>query len=219
MNRPKEARSAHHLRFLTSAVDLQGCPADSFPEVAIVGRSNAGKSSLINSLASARIAQVSGTPGKTRLLNFYQGPKYRLVDMPGYGFAARSGGEQRQWTKMIEAFLAARGNLVGLILVMDIRRDWSKDEKNLLEWLRPRGLPALVVVTKADKISRSESIKRVKDIRKDSGIEAVLAASSLSKAGVAEIEDYVFRTWIKPLVASEAVGDGEGGTDGGKGGS
>lgn len=121
------------------------------------------------------------------------------MDMPGYGFAARSGDEQRQWTKMIETFLAARGNLIGLILVMDVRRDWSQDEENLIRWLSPRGLPALVVLTKADKISRSETLKRVRDVQKASGAEKVLPTSSLKKTGVSEIEDYVYRTWVKPL--------------------
>src|SRR4051812_25212714 len=83
VNRPKEQKNLQQLRFLTSAVDLDGCPSDSFPEIAIIGRSNAGKSTLINGIAQSRIAQVSGTPGKTRLLNFYQAPRYRLVDMPG----------------------------------------------------------------------------------------------------------------------------------------
>lgn len=184
---------------MTSAVNLQGCPSDTKPEIAIVGRSNAGKSSLINTIAGSRIAQVSGTPGKTRLLNFYQGPKYRLVDMPGYGFAARSGSEQREWQKMIESFLAERENLVGLLLVMDIRRDWSKDERSLLDWLRPRMLPAAVILTKADKLSRSAMLQRIREIRKDSGIEAVFASSALKKQGVDEIEEFIFQTWIKPV--------------------
>lgn len=177
---------------------MQGCPADQMLEVAIVGRSNAGKSSLINALAGSRIAQVSSTPGKTRLLNFYQGPSYRLVDMPGYGFAARSGGEQRDWRQMIESFLATRGNLVGLLLVMDVRRDWSEDEANLIAWMQPRGLPSAVVLTKGDKLSRSAGLQRVRELRRQSGLENVMLASALDRTGLKEIESFVFEAWIKP---------------------
>lgn len=176
---------------------MQGCPADSLPEVAIVGRSNAGKSSLINGISGSRIAQVSGTPGKTRLLNFYEAPHYRLVDMPGYGFSARSGDEQRSWQQMIEPYLATRGNLVGLLIVMDIRRDWSQDENDLLNWLKPRGLPSAVVLTKADKLSRSEMLNRVRIIQKQSELPNVLPTSSLKRTGYQELEEFVFESWVK----------------------
>lgn len=187
------------MQFVTSAVNLQGCPEDTVPEVAIVGRSNAGKSSLINGLSNSRIAQVSSTPGKTRLLNFFKGPHYRLVDMPGYGFAVRGGDETRAWRGMIEPFLAARGNLVGLLIVMDIRRDWSDDERNLLDWIAPRDLPVAVVLTKADKLSRSTALQRVRLIRRQAGAENVLMSSALKKTGFVELEDFIFRNWIKPL--------------------
>ena len=204
MNRPpkepaKKRRNQQHLRFLTSAVDMQGCPQDSSPEVAIVGRSNAGKSTLINGIASSRIAKVSGTPGKTRLLNFFQGPNYRLVDMPGYGFSARSGVEQSSWQGMIEPYLATRGSLVGLLIVMDVRRDWSRDEEDLVEWLAPRGVPSAVVLTKADKLLRSDVMTRTKLIKQQSGLDAVLATSSLKRTGFIELEDFIFETWVKPI--------------------
>lgn len=196
MNRPKVVRNPHQLKFVTSAVNLQGCPSDRTPEVAIVGRSNAGKSSLINGLARARVAQVSSTPG-TRLLNFFETNRYRLVDMPGYGFAARAGSEQKQWQQMIEPFLAARSNLIGLLLVMDIRRDWSEDEENLLRWLSPRELPAALVLTKADKLSRNEVLNRVRQIQKDSGLENVLVTSILKKTGLTGLEDFIYQSWVK----------------------
>jgi len=183
---------------LTSAVNMQGCPADSVLEVAIVGRSNAGKSTLINGISGSRIAQVSGTPGKTRLLNFYQNPNYRWVDMPGYGFSARSGDEQRSWQQMIEPYLATRGNLVGLLIVMDIRRDWSQDEDDLLGWMKPRALPTAVALTKADKLSRSEMLNRVRLIQKQSGLQNVLPTSSLKRTGFQELEAFVFDSWVKP---------------------
>jgi GTP-binding protein len=164
--------------------------------VAIVGRSNAGKSSLINGISGARIAQVSASPGKTRLLNFYQAPSYRLVDMPGYGFASRAGDEQKAWRRMIEPYLATRANLVGLLIVMDIRRDWTEDEDNLLEWMRPRALPSAIVLTKSDKLTRSEILKRVKLIREQSGLDDVLVTSVTAKTGVSEVEEFVYAQWI-----------------------
>lgn len=199
MNRPKKNSDANKLRYMGSAVDLPGCPVGDSPEIGIVGRSNAGKSTLINGIAGTRIAMTSSTPGKTRMLNFYSAPRYRIVDMPGYGFAARSGQEQNSWQDMIEPYLGARQNLVGLIIVMDIRRDWSTDEANLLKWISPRDLPSVIVLTKADKLSRGESINRSKKIQRDSGCEHVLITSSLQKVGFQEVEDLVFDKWIKPI--------------------
>jgi GTP-binding protein len=185
--------------YMASAVDLQGCPVGTQPEIGIVGRSNAGKSTLINGLAGSKIALVSSTPGKTRMLNFYSAPRYCLVDMPGYGFAARSGAEQVSWQEMIEPYLAARENLAGLIIVMDIRRDWSADEANLLKWIRPREIPSVVVLTKADKMSRGESLNRRQKLQRESGVEHVLITSSLKKQGFKELEELMFQTFVKPL--------------------
>lgn len=203
MNRPKNAGNLNRLQFLTSAVDLQGCPADSLPEIAIIGRSNAGKSTLINGVAGARIAMVSATPGKTRLLNFYSLPRYRWVDMPGYGFAQRGAEERDSWRDMIEPYLSSRGNLCGLLIVMDIRRSWSADEESLLHWLAPRELPAAVVLTKADKISSKAAQEKVEEIRRDSGLSGVLVTSSLKKAGYQEVEEYVFNHWVKPRLEGQ----------------
>jgi GTP-binding protein len=196
VNRPKAASSNHRLQFLTSAADLNGCPKDGFPEVALVGRSNAGKSTLINGMAQARVAQVSSTPGKTRLLNFYTLPHYRMVDMPGYGFAKRSAVEQSAWMTMVENYLALRENLVGLLIVMDIRRDWTADEDDILQWLVPRELPAAAILTKTDKLSRSDMINRQRLIRKQSGLETVLTTSSLDKTGYEEVLTFVYKTWV-----------------------
>jgi GTP-binding protein len=182
--------------YMVSAVDLQGCPPGTQPEIGIVGRSNAGKSTLINGIAGSKIALVSATPGKTRMLNFYSAPRYRLVDMPGYGFAARTGEEKVSWAEMIEPYLGARENLAGLIIVMDIRRDWSADEENLIRWIAPRELPVIVALTKADKLSRGEALNRRQKIQRASGVEHVLITSSLAKQGFTELEDLAFQTFI-----------------------
>ena len=117
--------------FIKSATELSQCPIDSLKEVVFLGRSNAGKSSLINSLLNRKaLAKVSNTPGKTRLMNFFLiNQAYRFVDLPGYGFAKRSPGELEMWAQFIEEYLLNRENLVGLILVKDIRRKWSTDEQ------------------------------------------------------------------------------------------
>ncbi len=125
---PQAGAPRARLKFVTSSPDLKGCPRDSRPEVALIGRSNSGKSSLLNGIAQERVAMTSSTPGKTRLLNFFDaGPNYRFVDMPGYGWSARGGEEHHSWKPMIEGFLGARANLVGLLILLDVRRDWTDD--------------------------------------------------------------------------------------------
>jgi len=125
------------IQFIKSAVLAKDYPNHNMAEVAIAGRSNAGKSSFINGLAKSKIAKVSSTPGKTRLLNFFNmEDSYVLTDMPGYGFAARSGNELREWQQMIETYLTTRENLKGLILVMDIRRSWTNDEEIMRLFLK-----------------------------------------------------------------------------------
>ncbi len=169
-----------------------------------MGRSNAGKSSLLNALANQKkLAMVSASPGKTRLLNFFDvDGKYRIVDLPGYGFAARSAEERSEWSEMVENFLTARRNLTGSLLIMDIRRDWTLDETHLLEWLMSRDLPMAVALTKSDKLGQSEIIKRkvklVADLKELNYISAeIFVVSSLKKKGCQQIEDFIFSSWIK----------------------
>ena len=186
------------MSFVKSAVLVKDFPPQRLPEVAIAGRSNAGKSSLINAISNSKIAKVSNTPGKTRLLNFFNmGESYMLVDMPGYGFAARSNDEVNNWQEMIESYLTQRENLCGLILVMDIRRSWTPDELALKQFADHNGFPMLVVLTKADKISKNEKTKAVRDMKISCGIPHVFAVSSLQKIGYDEMEEFVYRTWIK----------------------
>ena len=186
------------IQFIKSAVLAKDYPNHNMAEVAIAGRSNAGKSSFINGLAKSKIAKVSSTPGKTRLLNFFNmEDSYVLTDMPGYGFAARSGNELREWQQMIETYLTTRENLKGLILVMDIRRSWTNDEEIMRRFSEKHGFPIAVVLAKSDKMSHSQKLQAVAKIKKATGLSAVFASSALKKEGPEEVENYIFEHWIK----------------------
>lgn len=186
------------IQFIKSAVLAKDYPVHHMKEVAIAGRSNAGKSSFINGLAKSKIAKVSSTPGKTRLLNFFNmEDSYVLTDMPGYGFAARSGDELREWQLMIETYLTTRENLRGLILVMDIRRSWTDDEEIMKRFSERHGFPIAVVLAKSDKLSRNQIFQAVQKIKKSTGLNAVFASSSVIKEGPADVEKYIYENWIK----------------------
>lgn len=186
------------MKYLKSAVLEKDYPQDLEPEVAIAGRSNAGKSSFINTLAAGKIAHVSQQPGKTRLLNFFSvNDKYRLVDMPGYGYAARGGKEQKNWAHMIETYISRRDNLIGLILVMDIRRKWTDDEQQLLDYLITLSIPMLVVLNKVDKVKQQERIVKKREIEKIFGIARVFVTSCLKKKGIKDVEDFVYKEWVE----------------------
>lgn len=186
------------IQFIKSAVLAKDYPITKKAEVAIAGRSNAGKSSFINALAKNKVAKVSSTPGKTRLLNFFNmEDSYVLVDMPGYGFAARSGNEVTEWHQMVETYLMTRENLCGLLLVMDIRRSWTADEELLKEFSERRGFPMAVVLTKSDKMSRSQILQAVAKVKKTSGLSAVYPVSTLKKTGQDDVEEYMYENWVK----------------------
>lgn len=186
------------VKFIKSAVLPQDYPKTGKKEIAIAGRSNAGKSSFLNAIAKSKIAKVSNTPGKTRLLNFFsRGDSYILVDMPGYGFAARSGDEMREWHMMIENYLSMREELAGLVLVMDSRREWTEDEELLKAYTDSRGLPMAVVLTKSDKLTRNEINQAISKMKKAAGTEAVFMTSALKNIGQEEVEEYLYENWVK----------------------
>jgi GTP-binding protein len=142
-------------RFVISAADASAFPAPTLPEVAIAGRSNVGKSSLINSLLGRRgLARTSRTPGRTRQLNFFLvNEAFAIVDLPGYGFAVGPEEERRAWGPLVETYLA-RPTLRGVLLVVDVRRGIEAEERELLDFLAARGLPVALVATKLDKLGR-----------------------------------------------------------------
>jgi GTP-binding protein len=146
-------RSAH---FMTSAAKLQQCPPDEGWEVAFAGRSNAGKSSAINSLTNnKKLAKTSRTPGRTQLLNFFElSATQRLVDLPGYGFAKVPLAVKKEWTKQLENYLAKRQSLRGMVLLMDVRHPLQPFDQQILSWAMAAHMPVHILLTKADKLKK-----------------------------------------------------------------
>ena len=144
-------------RFLGAAAAPGTEPAAGPPEIAIAGRSNVGKSSVLNSLVGRRaLARTSATPGRTRQLNFFLvNERFALVDLPGYGFAVGPESERRAWGPLVELYLRERPTLRGVALVVDVRRGIEEDEEQLLAFLAAVGLPAAIIATKRDKLGRS----------------------------------------------------------------
>jgi GTP-binding protein len=186
------------IQFIKSAVLPEDYPQTKLPEIAFAGRSNAGKSSLINEICQTDIAHVSGQPGKTRLLSFFDvREKYILVDMPGYGFSKRSGDEQSTWGKMVETYIRKRQQLKGIVLVIDIRREWTEDEELLKLFTEKSGVPLLVALTKQDKVSKGQAAAAMLALKKKTGLNAVFLVSSLKSEGHEEIEDYLYKKWVR----------------------
>ena len=164
------------------------------PEVALVGRSNAGKSSLLNAFSRQKVARVSAVPGHTQLLNFFDVGAYYLVDLPGYGYAKRSRREQLTWKKMVERYFKVRTSLVGLILVMDIRRSWSVDEVQLVDWLDREGISSrqiVVVLNKCDKLSRQVQDRQRRQMQMDSQINDIFVVSCKKRQGIKELQKFM----------------------------
>jgi GTP-binding protein len=154
-------------RFLKSAPTLAELPPESQREVAFAGRSNAGKSSVINTLADQRqLARVSKTPGRTQMLNYFGlGNGNFLVDLPGYGYAKVPVATRAPWGRILGDYLQTRAALVGLVIVMDIRHPLTDLDWNLLEWFRPTEKPVHVLLTKADKLARSRALQTLQQVR------------------------------------------------------
>lgn len=172
-----------------SAVQPSQYPNTMFPEIALAGRSNVGKSSLVNALVNRKnLARVGSTPGKTRVINFYNiNDSLMIADLPGYGYAKVSLAERENWGKLCETYLNTRKQLKAIILLVDIRHEPSPDDRVMLGYVRESGRKFVVVANKADKVGRSEIKKHMDNIRSalglDEGVE-VLPFSAIKKTGV-----------------------------------
>jgi len=190
--------------FLTSASRLNQCPADEGWEVAFAGRSNAGKSSAINSLTGNRkLARTSKTPGRTQLLNFFSlGAQQRLVDLPGYGFAKVPVAVKRQWTQQLEHYLQERRSLRGLVLLMDVRRPLQEFDQMMLDWAVSAHMPVHILLTKADKLkkgpAKSALLKVRGQIAGHADLVSVQLFSALKHTGLDELCK-VLDAWLTDL--------------------
>lgn len=163
-------------------------PEDNLKEIAFAGRSNVGKSSLLNLLTTRKnLARVSGSPGKTRTINFYRiNDSFRIVDLPGYGYAKVSKSVTESWGSMMETYFQSRQGLVKVIQLVDIRHAPSRQDVEMYQYLRHYGLDGLVVATKADKVSRNEMQKCIRQIRGTLNLsqeDRVIPVSSLKRTG------------------------------------
>lgn len=186
------------IRFLKSAFHEDHYPPPDKPEVAFAGRSNVGKSSLINVLvARKKLARTSSKPGRTQAINFFDlDSRLYLVDLPGYGFARVPLEVKKSWGSMVETYLRKRPNLRAVVVILDIRRDPSTGDMDLLNWLKRYGIDSILILTKADKLSRNQSLTRARlissKLKKISGDRPVIF-STKTREGKAEIWEKIDR--------------------------
>ena len=175
-------------KFVTSAADPKQFPPPSLPELAVVGRSNVGKSSLINAIVGSSLAKTSRTPGRTRLVNWFELAAIRpffLVDLPGYGYAEVSREMRESWRPLIESYLSKRATLAGVVLLIDIRRGPQDEELDFVPWLAERDIPVIVALTKADKLAKNKRVVEVMRARKTLALTRdPIAVSVLSSEGI-----------------------------------
>ncbi|HEX9910083.1 MAG TPA: ribosome biogenesis GTP-binding protein YihA/YsxC [Desulfatiglandales bacterium] len=180
--------------FLKSAFEKSHYPPPDKTEVAFAGRSNVGKSSLLNILVNRKnLARTSSTPGRTQALNFFLvDDRFYFVDLPGYGYARVSLEVKKSWRGMVETYLGNRPNLKAVVVIVDIRRDLEEEDRQLIEWLEQEGQNVILVLTKIDKLTRSERDSRVRQLEKDlSGVVSAkpILFSARTREGRKEIWD------------------------------
>ncbi len=194
--------------FVKSAAKLSQAPHSSLPEICFCGRSNVGKSTLINTLCNRRqLARVSSTPGRTQLINFFDvQERVMLVDLPGYGWAKTPKSLQREWGKTIQEYLSDRPQLALSLLLVDSRREPRDEELNLLEWFAATGRPCRVIVTKMDKEKSNRRKLRLQQIAKAMGLKPreVIGFSGLTKSGREDVWRVILQT-ANDAAAARAV--------------
>ncbi|MCI1007821.1 MULTISPECIES: ribosome biogenesis GTP-binding protein YihA/YsxC [Pseudomonas] len=187
--------------FLISAAKVDQCPLDSGLEVAFAGRSNAGKSSALNTLTHANLARTSKTPGRTQLLNFFSlDDERRLVDLPGYGYAKVPIPLKQHWQEHLEAYLSSRNSLSGVVLMMDIRHPLTEFDRLMLDWAQASSMPLHILLTKADKLAfgaqKNALLKVQRDIRQGWGDTASIQLFSAPKRQGVEDAQRVLARWL-----------------------
>ena len=183
--------ATHSARFLAGAADPTLFPRLRYPEIAFAGRSNVGKSSLLNRLVGQRgLARVSKTPGRTQQLNFFLiDERVTFVDLPGYGFARVPPAVQSQWKALVESYFSGRTNLRAVVLIIDLRRGIEDDDRLLCAYLDTLGIPVLLVATKSDKLAHGERQRRARALAAGSlpGVRAVIVCSAQRAEGITEL--------------------------------
>lgn len=186
--------------FILSAAKPEQFIKTDLPEICFAGRSNVGKSSMINKILGRKnLVKVGNTPGKTRLINFFNiDSKYIFTDLPGYGYAAVSKAERAAWGKLIEYYFAHRQNLALCVLLLDIRRIPNNDDMKMIAAMKSRNVPLISVLTKADKLSNNEKVKQIKIISESSGInkENLIVFSSVTGQGKEQVWQEIVKTSI-----------------------
>ena len=191
----------HTATFLWGATDPANLPKHDLPEIAFAGRSNVGKSSLLNRLAGRHaLARVSKTPGRTQQLNFFDlNGQMVFVDLPGYGFARVPDAVREQWKSLVEGYLSRRRHLRGVVVIVDVRRGVEDDDRQLIDYLFAQGTPVVVVATKLDKLGRGERQKRLRELALQPlrGVGALVGFSAESGDGIAELWREIDRLAVK----------------------
>jgi len=184
--------------FVKSSSKYQECPEDNLPEHALIGRSNVGKSSLLNCLTSRKnLAKTSQKPGKTRLINhFLINEEWYLVDLPGYGWAQASKEDRKQWKNMIDNYLTSRSNLQCVLLLIDIRHAAQKNDLQFIENMADKEVPFVIIFTKADKISKNQAAQNIAKYRKVllkdwESMPTYFITSSMDSRGIDELLNYL----------------------------
>lgn len=189
---------SHVARFLAATAEPTGLPRLHHPEIAFAGRSNVGKSSLLNRLVGRRrLARVSKTPGRTQQINFFLvDERVTFVDLPGYGFARVPANLQQGWKRLVETYLSQRKNLRAVVVIVDLRRGVEADDAQLLDFLQAHGIVAILVVTKSDKLGYGERQRRAQAIHRQfaAQVASVVLCSSMSGAGIAHLWEEIERS-------------------------
>lgn len=208
----EEALDFRKTRFITSAPDIKHLPKDLGVEIAFAGRSNSGKSSAINAICDQKhLAKTSRTPGRTRLINLFQvAPGRTLVDLPGYGYAAVSRSMKIEWQKSMSEYLQKRKALRGIVVTMDIRHPLKDHDRLIIDWSLAANLPALILLTKADKLGvtkRREAVGEVKHLLSEFGGNfTVISFSAWNKIGLDETRQ-ILSSWFSTFHGAQEEPD------------